>query len=125
MSKIAFKNPKGNTIYWTKLGFDWGAFWGALLLAGLPFFLRRMNTFGAYFLGLALIDTIGACLENLSKEPSGFIYSMIALDLGLALYFGIRGGKLTARHYLEEGYEFHTKDKDLIVLAKNKWDLNT
>jgi len=123
MSKIAFKNPKGNTIYWAKVGFDWGAFWGALLLAGLPFFLRKMNTFGIYFLVLALIDTVGAGFENFSKEDSWFIYFVVGLDLALATYFGIRGGKLTARHYLEEGYVILTKDKDLLSRAQKKWNL--
>jgi hypothetical protein len=123
MSKIAFKNPKGNTIYWAKVGFDWGAFWGFFILGGLPFFLRKMNVWGAYCLGIALIDTVGLVSvrsDNLWSET----WFVIVLTLGIGIYLGLKGGKLTARHYLEEGYEFHTKDKELLGLAKKKWGLN-
>jgi hypothetical protein len=122
MSKIAFKNPKGDTIYWAKVGFDWGAFWGFFILGGLPFFLRKMNIWGAYCLAFTLIAAI-----ELTGVPSKEIWSEVwwiaLLQFLISIYLGLRGGKLTARHYLEEGYEFHTKDKDFIALAKNKWNL--
>lgn len=121
MSKIAFKNPKGDTIYWAKIGFDWGAFWSLNLLAGLPFFLRKMNMLGAYCLVLALMEIIGIGLE----EEYTILYAVIVMvpNLALGIYFGIRGGTWTARHYLEEGYTFHTKDTALLALAKTNWNL--
>lgn len=52
MKKIAFKNPKGGTIYLAKVGFDWGAFWAISPLGGLPFFLRKMNMLGGGLFGV-------------------------------------------------------------------------
>src|SRR5207247_10340498 len=75
MKKIAFKNPKGGTVYLAKVGFDWGAFWGMFLLGGLPFFLRKMNTLGAFCLVFLLIQTLGVGLGQiilaLSQEDYG------------------------------------------------------
>ncbi len=122
MTKIAFKNPKGNTIYWAKIGFDWGAFWGFFILAGLPFFLRKMNVWGAYCLGYLLIGTVGITSVPYEEFWSE-VWGACLISFGISIYLGSRGGKVTARHYIEEGYEFHTKDEALLALAKNKWDL--
>lgn len=133
MKKISFKNPKGGTIYLAKVGFDWGAFWGMLSLAGLPFFLRKMNMFGWFCLIFILIQTLGVGLGQITLElnpeavdllrkGSGVAASFF-LTLGLSLYLGIRGGKLTARHYVEEGYECITKDEVLLARARTKWDM--
>lgn len=142
MKKIAFKNPKGGTIYLAKVGFDWGAFWGLPLLGGLPFFLRKMPVLGAFCLAFLLVITIaighedirkavvqeeirrGVIQEELSDWEKGagtLFYSL--LTLGVSLYLGFRGGKLTARHYVEEGYECVTKDETLLTRAKAKWGL--
>lgn len=43
------------------------------------------------------------------------------LSFGISIYLGIKGGELTARHYLEEGYECVTENKALLTRAKNKW----
>ena len=123
MAKIAFKHPKGDTIYWAKVGFDWGAFWALPVLGGLPFFLRRMNILGVYCLAFSLIVAVTSGLERLVQKNSFYMLPMFVFGLGISIYFGIRGGKLTARHYLEEGYVFHTKDKALLDRAKKKWNL--
>lgn len=133
MKKIAFKNPKGGTIYLAKVGFDWGAFWGMFFLGGLPFFLRKMNTLGAFCLVFLLIQTLGVGIgqivialnqEELGDwERSAGVTVYFIMTLAFSLYFGIRGGKLSARHYLEEGYECQTKDDTLLARAKAKWNM--
>ncbi|MBS0271539.1 MAG: hypothetical protein JSR85_02695 [Proteobacteria bacterium] len=143
MTKIAFKNPTGGTIYWATTGFDWGAFWSFFLLGGLPFFLRKMNIWGAFCLAFMFSNTVEIGFEtiNWALEPIDFegyetltdyalgffLYFLTPLllcffTLSVSLYLGFKGGKLTARHYIEEGYTIHTKDKSLLAFAKNKWD---
>lgn len=133
MKKIAFKNPKGGTMYFAKVGFDWGGFWGMFALAGLPFFLRKINTLGAFCLVFLLISTTAIGLEVIGKALSQedlsdwekiaeFTFYAL-LTLGISLYFGIRGGKITARHYVEEGYECVTKDEALLARARAKWGM--
>jgi hypothetical protein len=136
MAKITFKNPKGGTLYKAKVGFDWGAFWGFFILGGLPFFLRKMNIWGAFCLVFMLSMGIYFGLETVSsainasnpekptdfEEWRTFIFELIPFLL-ISFYLGIKGGKLTARHYLEEGYEVLTKDEALLTRAKSKWDL--
>lgn len=133
MNKIAFKNPKGGTVYLAKVGFDWGGFWG-IFLGGLPFFLRKMNILGAFCLGFLLIEAMANGLESITNSAfnqeelsnwekfSAVLYYGL-LDLGLGLYLGFRGGKITARHYVEEGYECITKDEALLARARTKWSL--
>ena len=41
----------------------------------------------------------------------------------LSLYLGIRGGRLTARHYVEEDYVCITKDEPLLERARIKWKI--
>ena len=124
MEKIAFKNPKGGTIYFAKVGFDWGAFWALFALMGLPFFLRKMNVLGAFCLMLYGIWTVALGFEHLSE---GFSWATIVgyalISFAFSLYFGIKGGKLTARHYLEEGYKPITKDEKLLAKVRAKWDM--
>lgn len=127
MKKISFKNPKGGTIYLAKVGFDWGAFWGMMILAGLPFFLRKMNRLGWFCLVFLLIRVYLLGILNLMNfEVIIFLLPLPILAfliIAFALYLGVRGGKLTARHYLEEGYECITKDEALLKQAKAKWDM--
>lgn len=133
MKKITFKNPKGGTLYLAKVGFDWGGFWGMFLLGGLPFFLRKMNMLGAFCLVFLLIQTLGVGLEQiiiaLNEEARDLWHTNSAVKFYflftffLGLYFGIRGGKLTARHYLEEGYKCVTTDEALLARARAKWEL--
>lgn len=133
MKKITFKNPKGGTLYLAKVGFDWGAFLGMFFLAGLPFFLRKMNTLGMFCLLYLLIQTLAVSLGQiiiaLSPENVGLwekgssMGASFFVTFFISLYFGLRGGKLTARQYLEEGYECITKDEALLTRAKAKWGL--
>ncbi|MBY0500595.1 MAG: hypothetical protein K2P93_01160 [Alphaproteobacteria bacterium] len=126
MAKIAFKNPKGNTLYWACLGFDWGAFWGFILFGGLPFFLRKMNMLGIYTLGFSLIAAVklsGYVHGRPLHEVLPAAWGTALFFLAIAIYFGIKGGKMTARHYLEEGYEIDTKDEAIVSMAKLKWKL--
>jgi len=126
MAKIAFKNPKGGTIYLAKVGFDWGGFWGFFILGGLPFFLRKMYALGFFCLAYDLVLALQRIGSSLEAEGDSTQYDWVGLVLiafFFSLYFGIRGGRLTARHYMEEGYSLETKDKKLLALAKRKWKL--
>jgi hypothetical protein len=127
MNKITFKNPRGGTVYLAKVGFDWGAFWAMLALGGLPFFLRKMNVLGAFCLVFSLIEIIGLGFGQVSasvwdRYSDSIVWGLTTI--AFSLYFGFRGGKLTARHYVEEGYKCITKDEGLLMRAQDKWGLD-
>lgn len=81
----------------------------------------------------SLISAMAIGLENialaLSQEElsewdqNAVLVVEVIFFLGISLYLGIRGGKLTARHYVEEGYECITKDDALLARARTKWGL--
>lgn len=43
--------------------------------------------------------------------------------LGLEIFVGIKGNELTAKNYLELGWEFIDPDSDVVKMAKGKWGL--
>lgn len=125
--KIHFKNQKNNAIYHANLGWDWGAFF-ALFLLGLPFFIRKMNVLGFYCVLFSFIISVEQiALSHMSNWGSSDqeFYDILSFGilLGICIYFGIKGGALTARHYLEDGYSITTSDENLVKRAKAKWGI--
>ena len=52
---------------------------------------------------------------------ANFILSLAFL--GLEIFVGIKGNELTAKNYLELGWEFTEPDSDVVKMAKGKWGL--
>ena len=44
--------------------------------------------------------------------------------LGLQIWLGIRGNEMTAKNYLELGWNFTNPDSDEVKFAKGKWGIN-
>lgn len=125
--KITFKNPKSNAIYHANVGWDWGAFF-ALFLLGLPFFVRKMNVLGFYCVLYSFSLAVGQiALSHMSSWGGSdqVFYDILSSGIlvGICIYFGIRGGALTARQYLEDGYSITTSDENLVKRAKAKWSI--
>jgi hypothetical protein len=62
-------------------------------------------------------------INLIDKNQNESIIFWILFTFKLSFYLGLRGGRLTAHHYLEEGYKIHTTDKNLIARAKDKWQM--
>lgn len=48
---------------------------------------------------------------------------MAVIGFGLNIFIAIKGNELTAKNYLELGWEFTEPDSDMVRMAKGKWGL--
>jgi hypothetical protein len=87
-----------------------------------------MNVLGAFCLGYYVVMILSMGFADLMPEYNRLEKTSMSgcymlITFALSIYLGLRGGKLSARHYVEEGYECVTKDGALLTLAKAKWGL--
>ena len=122
--KVSFKNTKTGELRQVKVGFSW-----VLLLfsgfLGIPLFLRRMHIWGAVFLALwALNFLVVSILPEGDASDESYAVLMLIM-IGLQIYMGIKGNELTAKNYLENGWEFSDElNNDATVkFAKTQWRL--
>jgi hypothetical protein len=43
--------------------------------------------------------------------------------MGLQVFFGMKGNEMTAKSYLERGYEFAEPQRPEVTFAKGKWGI--
>lgn len=113
---VTFKNPKTGELKQVKVGWSWTLFLFAGLF-GLPLFLRKLNTLGFLFLLMWAVNFVA----SLYLGPVGVVTT--CLFLGLCIWIAIKGNELTAKNYLERGWEFSNPDTDIVKVAKAKWGL--
>lgn len=73
---------------------------------------------GGIFLALWVLNF---ALLSVDVAVANFILSLAFL--GLEIFVGIKGNELTAKNYLELGWEFTEPDSDVVKMAKGKWGL--
>ena len=106
---IPFKNPKTGEIKKIELGFSWTLF--AFSFCGIPLFVRKLNVWGAVFIFLWFLNFL---IPNL----------IVALvSVGLQIWVAFKGNELTAKNYLEHGWEFAEPDSELTKMAKQRWGI--
>jgi Protein of unknown function (DUF2628). len=126
--KIAMKNPKTGEVKEVKVGWSWtlfffSGFWG------IPLFLRKLNTWGFVYLAYGVANCLTSTYVNssssLTPEQKGFVViANFLVLLGMSIFMAIKGNAMTAKNYLELGWEFTTPDSEFVKLAKNKWGIN-
>lgn len=58
------------------------------------------------------------------SESAAIIYLFLQfVFIGLAIFMGIKGNELTAKNYLEQGWEFVDGDSEAVQQAKRKWNI--
>ena len=108
--KVTMKNPKTGELKEVKIGWSWTLF----LFSG--FF--GLHVWGGIFLALWVLNL---ALINVDVAAAHIILSLAFL--GLEIFVGIKGNELTAKNYLELGWEFTEPDSDVVKMAKGKWGL--
>ena len=85
--------------------------------------LRKLNVWGAFMFGLAIL--LG--LEGKpSADPTDVLSAAIGVGLlyfGFSLYFGVQGNELTAKNYLDLGWQFANPDEAETKAAKLAWGI--
>ncbi len=68
-----------------------------------------------------------ACLWALSLLLDSITGDGIIIFLaiiGLVIYFAIKGNELTAKNYLEKGWEICDADSNTLTVMKKRWKIN-
>ena len=91
---------------------------------GLPLFLRKLHVWGGIFLILWIVYIIAPSIMQNEEEALGLMILLNLVFLGLQIWLGIRGNEMTAKNYLELGWNFTNPDSDEVKFAKGKWGIN-
>lgn len=118
--QVSFKNIKTGEIRQVKIGFSWILFLFSFAF-GIPLFLRRLYVWGAIFFVLEVL-LIVLPIHEVEFTPLDFIW--IAM-LALSGYMGVKGNEITAKNYLENGWEFagDMNEEATVKFAKTQWRL--
>lgn len=118
---ISFKNIKTGEVRQVKVGFSWVLFLFAGIL-GIPLFIRKLNMWGSVFLAVWVVNLLVSSLPS-SDDVDLSILVLFCVMAGLQIYMGIKGNELTAKNYLETGWELTEPDAPLTQYAKKQWGL--
>ena len=121
--KVAMTNPKTGEVKEVKVGWSWILFLFSGFF-GLPLFLRKLHVWGGIFLILWIVYIIAPSIMQNEEEALGLMILLNLVFLGLQIWLGIRGNEMTAKNYLELGWNFINPDSDEVKFAKGKWGIN-
>ena len=95
-----------------KVGFSWTIFLFSWIF-GIPFFLRRVYTWGAIVAGVCFLRAF--MIDTVIPTPLWII-----CEFGFWIYLGFKGNEITVKHYLNQGWSFANNEKDVLSYAKTK-----
>lgn len=121
--KVAMTNPKTGEVKEVKVGWSWILFLFSGFF-GLPLFLRKLHVWGGIFLILWIVYIIAPSIMQNEEEALGLMILLNLVFLGLQIWLGIKGNEMTAKNYLELGWNFINPDSDEVKFAKGKWGIN-
>ena len=121
--KVAMTNPKTGEVREIKVGWSWILFLFSSFF-GLPLFLRKLHVWGGIFLVLWSLYIIFPSMMQNEEEALGLMILLNLVFLGLQIWVGIKGNEMTAKNYLELGWNFINPDSDEVKFAKGKWGIN-
>ena len=121
--KVAMTNPKTGEVKEVKVGWSWILFLFSGFF-GLPLFLRKLHVWGGIFLILWIVYIIAPSIMQNEEEALGLMILLNLVFLCLQILLGIRGNEMTAKNYLELGWNFTNPDSDEVKFAKGKWGIN-
>ena len=120
--KIEMTNPNTGEVKEIKVGWSWILFLFSSFF-GLPLFLRRLYIWGGILLALGIVYIIAPSMMYDEEESLGLLIVLNLVFLGLQIWLGIKGNEMTAKNYLEQGWEFVDGDSEAVQQAKRKWNI--
>ncbi len=121
--KVAMTNPKTGEVREIKVGWSWILFLFSSFF-GLPLFLRKLHVWSGIFLVLWSLYIIFPSMMQNEEEALSLMILLNLVFLGLQIWLGIKGNEMTAKNYLELGWNFTNPNSDEVKFAKGKWGIN-
>ena len=119
---VSMINPKTREIKEVKIGWSWILFLFSSFF-GLPLFLRKLNILGGIFMILWIVYIIFPSVVG-GNDALAISVLFNLIFLGLQIWLGIKGNEMTAKNYLELGWEFLYPESNEVKFAKMKWGIN-
>ncbi len=114
-TNVQFSNEQTNELKSVKVGWSWTLFFFGPVL-GIPFFIRK-----AYPMALTMVVWNLGCI--FAPEGAGMDLLIAGVGIGIAVYLGREGNKLTAQHYAKNGWSIVDPESDAAVEARARWSL--
>jgi len=116
---VPFKQPRTGEVRTVKVGWSWVLFfWSGVL--GIPLFLRRLNVWGFVFLALWIVNILASVISYQAEGVSGVTF---LVALALQIWLGIKGNEMTAKNYLEQGWEFAEPTAEATRIGRAAWGI--
>ena len=120
--EITFKNPKTGELRRVKVGWSWTLFLFSGFL-GIPLFLRKLNTWGFVLLTLWIVN-FALNFMDLPRDDKAFgVAVLFTVFVCLQIWLGIKGNEMTAKNYLDLGWELLDPSSELTRYAKSRWKI--
>ena len=100
---VTIKHAASGELKEIKIGWSWILFLFSGFF-GIPLFMRQLTLWGGVFVGLGVFQLL---LSGIDAAFAGLISFLL---LGLSIYMGISGNEMTAKNYLQNGWEFADHD---------------
>jgi hypothetical protein len=117
--RVGFVNPKTGEMREVKVGWSWTLFLFSGFL-GIPLFLRKLNTWGFVFMALWAVNFFSGMAGS---EAAALSLLVGLIFLGLQIWMGVKGNEMTAKNYLELGWDFAEKQSETVKFARGKWGI--
>jgi hypothetical protein len=120
--EVPFRNPHTGETRKVKVGWSWVLFLFSGVL-GLPLFLRGLSTWGAVFAGFWAVNIGVNLMAGQNPEAASLSLGMTLVGFGLAVFMGVKGNEITAKHLASEGWRALDPNSEFTKMALAKWGI--
>ena len=120
---VNFIHPVTGEARQVKLGYSWTLFFFGMLF-GIPFFIRKMYSYGIIICLLLIKHIINIALFDAGYYSSyleQYLLIVNFLSLGVSCTFFVQGNKMTAKYYLTHGFRIKDNNEHIKQQVKIAW----
>lgn len=119
---VTFRNPRNNDLTQVKVGWSWTLLFFSSFF-GLPLFLRKLNVWGTVLLLIWAASLIVPRMTSSAVEQAALLLIFSVIEVGLSIWLAIKGNEITAKNYLDLGWQILDPPGDIVSHAKSKWGI--
>jgi len=88
----------------------------------IPLFVRRLYIWGFFCLTLWIVNLIAPAIVG-NDESTLVKIVMLLIMSAFQIWFGLKGNEMTAKNYLEQGWQLAEPGSEATSLARGKWGI--